>query len=119
MKLTNFATPLLAIALVASTGAAFAQGYGAPPPPPPGYGQGYGPWATPPAEYDQFRQQGFHDGIDGARRDFENHRPFTPQNRDEYRHPHVPRNVYRDYREAFREGYNRAVQNMGYGRGPR
>ena len=122
MKLTRFAAPVLALAFVASLAsqAAVAQG-GYPPPPPPGY-QGQGPgypgpggWNTPPAEYNEYRQAGFHDGIEGARKDFENHRPFTPENRDEYRHPHVPRNVYHDYREAFREGYHRAVTNMGYG----
>lgn len=123
MKLAHFAAPLLAVTLLATTGA-FAQ-YGGPPPPPPGYGPGYGQgpgpggdWRTPPGEYRDFQQAGFRDGIEGARKDFENHRPFTPENRDEYRHPHVPRNVYHDYRQAFREGYHRAVVNMGYGRGP-
>ena len=118
MNLTKrIAVSVLALGMMATTGATFAQGYPPPPPPPQ-----YGPWATPPAEYDAYHQQGFRDGIDGARKDFENHRPFTPENRDEYRHPHVPRNVYHDYREAFREGYHRAVVNMGYGRpgpGPR
>ena len=71
-------------------------------------------WDTPPGEYNQYRQQGFRDGIEGARKDAENHRSFTPENRDEYRHPHVPKNVYGDYREAFREGYNRAVTNLHY-----
>ncbi len=129
MKLARIAAPLLAVTLLATTGA-FAQQYGGPPPPPPpqeGYGQGpgYGPgpqgpggWNTPPGEYREFQQRGFRDGIEGARRDFQNRRPFTPENRDEYRHPNVPRNVYHDYRQAFREGYHRAVVNMHYGYGP-
>ena len=114
MKLIRFAAPALALTLLASTGAAFAAP--AMPLAPIGYfGQAPG-WDVPPGEYREFQQRGFHDGIEGARRDFENHRPFTPENRDEYRHPSVPRNVYRDYRMAFREGYHRAVVNMGYGR---
>ena len=118
MTLKQKASTLLAAALLATSGAAFAQGYGPQgPPPPPPYGQPG--WNTPPGEYQEFQQAGFRDGIEGARKDFENHRPFTPENRDEYRHPHVPRNVYHDYRQAFREGYHRAVINMGYGRGPR
>ena len=90
-----------------STGAALA----APAPMPP-FGAFQPGWDTPPQEYNEFRRKGFLDGIQGAHRDAENHRPFTPENRDEYRHPGVPRNVYHDYREAFREGYHRAVRNM-------
>ena len=109
MKLTRLIVPAIALTMLAGVAPVFA----APTPAPAPY-FGQGGWDTPPGEYNDFRRQGFHDGIEGARKDFENHRPFTPENRDEYRHPHVPRNVYHDYREAFREGYHRAVQNLNY-----
>lgn len=32
-------------------------------------------WDAPPAEFREAQRQGFHDGIEGARKDFENHRP--------------------------------------------
>ena len=139
MKFLRVATPLMATALFAGIGILYAtpalaassapwvafagqgpgygpgpgQGYG----PGPGYGPGYN-WDTPPGEYREFQQRGFHDGIIGAQKDYENHRPFTPENRSEYRHPHVPPNVWEDYRQAFREGYHRAVDNL-YHAGPR
>ncbi len=110
MNITKrIAGSILALGIFATTGAAFA----APTPAPVPYIGAFQPgWDTPPAEYNEFRRKGFLDGIQGAHRDAENHRPFTPENRDEYRHPGVPRNVYHDYREAFREGYHRAVRNM-------
>ena len=109
----------LALALSLTAVPMHAQ-YG-PPPPPPGQG-GPGGWDAPPPEMRAAMQQGYQDGVTGARKDVENRRRPNVNNRDEYRHPHVPRNVYHDYREAFREGYHRAVVNMGYGRpgpGPR
>ena len=76
MKPTRLALPLLSLALCAGAANAQPQGYG-PPPPPQGYGQGgYGQgggWDAPPAEFRAAMQRGFHDGIEGARRDFENH----------------------------------------------
>ena len=113
MKLATFATPVVAamlLGLYVTPARAL--------PPAPYMGQGPG-WDTPPGAYREFQRQGFHDGIEGARRDFEHHRPFTPENRDEYRRPHVPPQFYRDYREAFREGYHRAVWNLYPGGGPR
>ncbi|NYF78445.1 hypothetical protein [Granulicella arctica] len=120
MKFTRFAAPALALALLGTTGAMVAQQYGPPqgPPPPPGYGQPGG-WDTPPQEYREFQRQGFHDGIEGARKDIENHRRPNVNNRDEFRHPNVPGNVRHDYREAFRRGYNVGIQNILNGGGPR
>lgn len=115
MKLTKrMAAPMLAFAMLATTGAAFA----AAPAPAPAAGFYQGPWDIPPGEYRDYQVKGFRDGIEGAHRDAENHRPFTPENRDEYRHPGVPKGLYRDYRQAFREGYHRAVAHMEHG-GPR
>lgn len=124
MKFTTLAAPALALALLSSTGFASAQqGYGPPPPPPPGGYQGGGGWDAPPVEFPEFARQGFHDGIDGAHKDMENHRRPNVNNRDEFRHPNVPREARRDYRMGFRRGYDvamrHAFQDNGNGYGPR
>ncbi len=133
MRPTRLAAATLAFGLIATTGTLFAQqgGYGAPPPQ--GYGQQpygqqpYGapqgpppqPWESVPPEFRAAQQRGYNDGIQGARRDFENHRPPNVENRDEYRHPgFIARPDRRDYKYGFRQGYNVAVQHI-YGRGPR
>src|SRR3978361_1332602 len=117
MKLARLVAPALAIALLGSTGPLFAQQYG--PPQGPGYGQGPGGWDQAPGEYRDIQRQGFHDGIEGARKDVENHRRPDPNNRDEFRHPNFPRNARHDYRDAFRRGYNMGMQHMlDGGRGP-
>lgn len=79
------------------------------------------PWATPPAEYQAVQQKGFRDGVRGAYKDAQNHRPPNVNNRDEFRHPDVPHRDRRAYREAFKRGYWTGVQHlMGYyhGRNP-
>jgi hypothetical protein len=103
--------PALALVLAAST-PLFAQ-YG-PQGPPPGdrYAQGPGGWDAPPQEFREIQRQGFHDGIEGARHDFDNHRRPDVNNRDEYRHPHVPPSARRDYREGFRRGYDVAMSHL-------
>jgi len=80
----------------AVTSGAVPQGY---------YGQDRD-WDRPPDAWDDIRRRGFHDGLDGARKDFENHRQPDVDNRDEYRHPEVPREMWRAYREGFRRGYD-------------
>lgn len=69
-------------------------------------------WDAAPSEFREAQRQGFHDGIEGARKDFQNHRPPDVENRDEYRHPHVSRDLRQDYREGFRAGYDRAMSHM-------
>jgi hypothetical protein len=86
---------------------------GPPPPPYPGYGQE--PWAVPPPELQGIERQGFHDGIEGARKDYQNHRSPSVENRDEYRHPSVPRGTRGAYRAAFRRGYQVGVQHLMQG----
>ena len=71
-----------------------------------------GGWDAPPNEYRDIQRQGFHDGLEGARKDYDNHRRPDVNNRDEYRHPNVPSNVRHDYREAFRAGYQRGVEHF-------
>jgi len=110
MKKNTIAISALAIALV-SPCITLAQPYG-PPPPAPGYGQGPGGWDVPPQEFRDIQRQGFHDGIEGARKDFDNHRRPDVNNRDEYRHPHVPSSARADYRDGFRRGYETATSHL-------
>ena len=117
MRTTRLAASALSVALLAGSGLAMcAQNYG-PPPPPPGAGYPQEGWYNVPPEFREVQQRGFHDGIEGARRDFQNHRPPDVNNRDEYRHPHVDGPDRRDYRIAFRRGYQVGVQHF-YGPGP-
>ena len=69
-------------------------------------------WDAPPAEFRDVQRQGFHDGIEGARKDFDHHRMPNVRNREEYRHPHVDPAVREDYREGFRRGYEMAMHHM-------
>jgi hypothetical protein len=70
------------------------------------------PWDAPPNEFDQLRRQGFQDGIEGARKDFDNHRRPDVENREEYRHPHLPEEQREAYRDGFRHGYKVAMDHM-------
>jgi hypothetical protein len=59
-------------------------------------------WDRPSDAWNDIQRRGFHDGIEGARRDAENHRQPDVNNRDEYRHPdNVPPQMRRAYREGF------------------
>jgi hypothetical protein len=69
-------------------------------------------WDAPPAEFRDIQRQGFHDGIEGARKDFDNHRAPNVNNRDEFRHPHVSPSAREDYREGFRRGYDVAMHHL-------
>ncbi len=91
-------------------------------PPPPGYGQGgygqdRGGWDAPPGELNEVQRRGFHDGIDGARRDFDNHRQPDVNNRDEYRYPNIDPGLREAYREGFRRGYQVAMSHLMGGPG--
>lgn len=70
------------------------------------------PWDAAPNEFDELRRQGFRDGIEGARKDFDNHRRPDVNNREEYRHPHLPPEQRESYREGFRRGYQVGVDHM-------
>lgn len=70
-----------------------------------------GTWAAPNA-WSEMERRGFRDGIDGARKDFGNSRYPDPNNRDEYRDPHVPPEFRFEYRQGFRRGYERAAARL-------
>jgi hypothetical protein len=69
-------------------------------------------WDTPPHEFSEIMRKGFHDGVEGARKDFDKHRAPNVQDRDEYRHPHVDESARDDYREGFRRGYDAAMSHL-------
>lgn len=71
-----------------------------------------GGWDAPPGELNEIQRRGFHDGIEGARRDYDNHRRPDVENRDEYRHPHLPPEAREAYREGFRRGYRVGVRHL-------
>lgn len=104
------------IAVLATTGFGVTGVKAQAAPMPIGYVQDRGPWDAPPPELDEVARRGFHDGLDGARKDWENHRRPTPENRDEYRHPSVPRRDRQAYREGFRRGYMHAFDHWNHER---
>ncbi len=108
---TRVAAVVVAAGLLAAPAALFAQG-----PPPPGYGyaQGPGGWDAPPSRFTRdLERNAFHDGIEGARRDAENHRRPNVNNRDEFRDYRGPEP--RAYRDAFRAGYQAFWSHQGPG----
>lgn len=116
MNLNRLAIPALAL-FIGATGLVTARSYASPPgPPTPAVGQDRdhdrGDWDAPPGELNELQRQGFHDGIEGARKDFGNHRRPDVNNRDEYRHPHLPPEQREAYRDGFRRGYDRAVRHL-------
>ncbi|HEU5352120.1 MAG TPA: hypothetical protein VFU55_11035 [Terracidiphilus sp.] len=120
MKLHRFAVPALAV-LMSAGGVGMVQAAGAQDGPPPGYyGQGQQPgyygqqpgnWDAPRG-FNDIERQGFRDGVDGAQKDFGNRRQPNVNNRDEYRNPHLPREMRDDYREGFRRGYYVAMRRL-------
>lgn len=64
----------------------------------------------------EIRTRGFHDGAEGAIRDFDNHRQPAPNNRDEYQRPNnVPYELQDAYRDGFRRGYEVVARELtGY-----
>jgi hypothetical protein len=72
----------------------------------------HGGWDVPPSEFRDIQRKGFHDGIEGARKDFNEHRRPDVENRAEFRHPHVDASAREDYREGFRRGYETAMNHL-------
>lgn len=114
MSARRFALPSLALLVfscAASSHSALAE-----PLPLQEYGQD-SDWDRPPQGYEPVQQLAFHDGVRGARADFDNHRRPDPMNRDEYRHPHVEYQLRSAYQDAFRRGYQMAASHLWNGRG--
>lgn len=120
MHLNRFALPAVALLLGAlGSGAAWASGLPQQGPPP-GYGQAYGQergWDMPPQELNDIQRQGFHDGVEGARHDFDDHRQPDVEKHEEFRHPHMPPEQREAYRDGFRRGYDVAMRHLMGGPG--
>jgi len=84
--------------------------------PPPGYGQ-QGAWEAAHGPYFGARRQGFQAGMEGALKDFGNHRRPDPENRDQFRHPPVPAELRDAYRDGFRRGYHVTISELMGGDG--
>jgi hypothetical protein len=69
-------------------------------------------WDAPPEEMDEVARHGFHDGIEGARKDYEQKRRPDVNNRDEFKHPHVPERDREAYRRGFERGYQVGVDHI-------
>jgi hypothetical protein len=54
-------------------------------------------------------------GIEGTRKDVENHLHPDVNNRDEYHYPDVPHDMRKAYRDAFRRGYEQAMSHLMQG----
>ncbi len=78
---------------------------------PEAYGQQRG-WEEPPGEFNEAQRRGFHDGVEGARRDYGNNRRPDVNNREEYRDPHVEGELREAYRAGFRRGYETAASHL-------
>lgn len=95
------------------------------PPPPPQYTpqtQGQyqdrdrGDWNRDPDNYRDAQRQGFHEGMEAARRDFQDRRHADADDDRMYKHPPVRGDeAKRDFREGFKEGYRRAMDHMRNG----
>lgn len=124
MKMTLWIAPAMAAAMLLGGLAAEGQYYGGQPQPAyrqypgnGGPGNGGPAWDAPPPEFRAAQQRGFHDGVEGARKDYAHHRQPDVNNRNEYRNPKfIPAPDRRDYVEGFRQGYYAAVRHM-YGPG--
>jgi hypothetical protein len=119
MNLNRFTVPSLVLLLgITAMTTPRAQGV-TQGPPPQSYGQDRdrGGWDAPPREWNDMQRRGFHDGIEGARRDVDNHRRPDVNNRDEYRRPNVDRQFWKAYRDGFRRGYEVAMSHLMGGPG--
>jgi hypothetical protein len=64
----------------------------------------------PPAELSPAAQQGYHDGIDAARRDIARSLAPDVQRHPRFRNPPVPPPAFDEYRHGFRAGYDQTVR---------
>jgi len=77
-----------------------------------GFYMQHGGWEAPPEELDEVARHGYHDGVEGARKDYGNHRRPDVNNRDEFRHPPVPGRDREAYRRGFERGYHAGVEHL-------
>jgi len=112
MKIKRISVPVLALCM-ASTGALQAHARAAQP------GGGVSQsrdhpdrWGEAPNGYSDAQRRGFHEGTEAARRDFQEGRRLDADDHQAYRHPPVEEGQRREFRDGFREGYQRAIEHM-------
>jgi hypothetical protein len=105
-----FSIAALTVSLAAPSGMITAKAHAATPLAP-GFYQDR-PWDRPPDEYRDVQRQGFHDGIEAARRDWDLHSHKDADDHDRFRHPPVEREFAHDYRDAFKHGYSEAMRHI-------
>ncbi len=64
-------------------------------------------YPPPPPAVDTVARQGFHDGFEAARHDVATGQPPIFDHHPRFRNPPVPPPAIGEYRESFREGYDR------------
>lgn len=69
-------------------------------------------WQQPPDSYNDAQRQGFHEGIEAARRDWDRHRRRDADDHRAYKHPPVSHDMRGAYREGFRHGYQVGMRHM-------
>ena len=73
-----------------------------------------GRWDNEPSGMSEIEKRGFHDGVEGAHKDYGNHRSFDVHNREEFRHPRGAGHEKDLYRNAFERGYAVAVDHINH-----
>ena len=111
MKMKWFSVAALTISLAAPAGLMTAKTHAAALPAAAGFYQDR-QWDSPPDEYRDVQREGFRDGIEAARNDWERHSHKDADDHDRFRHPPVDRQFTHDYRDAFKRGYSEAMHHM-------
>ena len=60
----------------------------------------------------RLKDRRFHEGMEAARRDFQEGRRVDADDHQAYRHPPVEEGQRREFRDGFREGYQQAIEHM-------
>ena len=111
MKKNWFAISALVATVAVPVGMLGARAYAAPAPAAFHFYQDRA-WDQPPDGLRDVQRQGFHDGVEAARDDFDHHHHKNADDHDRFRHPPVDRAVRDDYRDGFRKGYDVAMHHM-------
>jgi hypothetical protein len=65
----------------------------------------------PQGQWSDAWHHGFHEGVEAARRDMRENRRTDMDDHEQYRHPNVPRDMRRDFREGFARGYHMVMEH--------
>lgn len=109
----NWITPAVLAVCLAAPGAYFSVTAHAAPPSWAASGvQDRDDWDRPPDEYNDAQGQGFHEGVEAARRDYDQGRHKDADDHRIYKRPPVPHDLRDAFRDGFRHGYDMAKRHM-------